>query len=137
MSDLEGRGFLRRGNTLVPADQFAEEWLQSLPENREILFSYRKPRSVPQHRRFFAILQKAVENLPQYDDVDTLLDVIKIACFHVRQVVTAKGEIVMLPKSINFASMDATTYQRFEKRALVVLGNLLDVDPESLLKEIE
>ena len=137
MADLDARSFVRRGNFLVPADFMAEEWLQSIPEGKEVLLDWRKPRHPANHRHLMAILHLACEHLPNYPDTDSLLDCLKIACNHVRPVMKADGQMIFLPKSINFASMGETEFQRFKDRALWVLSRMLGFDATTLLPEID
>ena len=137
MSDLSAKGFIRRGNSLVPADFVAEEWLQALPEGKEVLIDWRKPRHPENHRHFFAILRLACEHLPDYPDTDSLLDALKIACSHVRPVMKADGEMIFLPKTINFSAMGEEEFKRFKNRALYVLSRILGFDAVSLLPEID
>lgn len=137
MADLDAKGFIRRGNCLVPADYNAEDWLQAIPEGKEVLIDWRKPRHPENHRHFFAVLNKACENLPGYPDVESLLDALKIACNHVRPVMKADGEMIFLPKSINFASMGEEEFKRFKNRAFYYLGRIIGYDPATLLPEID
>lgn len=137
MADLDAKAFLRRGNCLVPADFVAEEWLHSVPNGKEVLIDWRKPRHPENHRHFFAILRLAAEHLPDYPDTDSLLDALKIACGHTRPVMKADGEMIFLPKSINFASMGEEQFKHFKNRALWVLSRILGFDAVSLLPEIE
>lgn len=137
MADLDAKGFIRRGNCLVPADFVAEEWLQAMPNGKEVLIDWRKPRHPENHRHLFAILRLAVEHLEDYADTDSLLDALKIATGHVRPVMKADGEMIFLPKSINFASMGEEEFKRFKNRALYVLSRILGFDATLLLPEID
>ena len=137
MADLSAKAFIRRGNSLVPADFVAEEWLQAIPEGAEILIDWRKPRSPKNHRHFFAILHIACENLPKYADEESLLDALKIAVNYVRPVLLATGKMIFLPKSINFASMGEEEFKRFKNRVLYVLSGILGYDAMTILPEIE
>lgn len=137
MADLDSKAFIRRGKSLVPADFVAEEFLDSLAEGKEILIDWRKPRHPENHRHFFAILRLACEHLPDYPDTDSLLDALKIACNHVRPVMKADGEMIFLPKSINFASMGEEEFKRFKNRALWILSRILGFDAADLLPEID
>lgn len=137
MADLDAKGFIRRGNCLVPADFVAEEWLQSIADGKEILIDWRKPRHPENHRHFFAILRLACEHLPDYPDTDSLLDALKIAVSHTRAVMKADGEMIFLPKSINFASLGEEEFKRFKNRALWVLSRILGFDAVTLLPEID
>jgi hypothetical protein len=138
MTDLDGRAFIRRGNALVPADVHAEEFLCGLPEGREVLISVRRARSVAQHRWFFALLRKVVENSEQWGDEDDLLDDLKIAVgHHTRKVNPFTGEVSLVARSINFASMPQDPFRRFLNRCLHVLGQHLGVAPETLMAEVQ
>lgn len=92
MGDLEGRLFQRQGNHFVPVDYGAQDMVESIPEGAQILLTSRRPRSGKNHAHFFAILNKAVEHLDTYQDVDDLLDAIKIAVGHTRTVVLAYSQ---------------------------------------------
>lgn len=137
MADLDAKGFIRRGKCLVPADFVAEEWLDAIPEGKEVLIDWRKPRHPENHRHFFAILRLACEHLPDYPDTDSLLDALKIACGHTRSVMKADGEMIFLPKSINFGAMGEEEFKRFKNRALWVLSLILGFDAADLLPEID
>ena len=137
MADLDSKAFIRRGNYLTPADIHAEDWLNAIPEGKEVLIDWRKPRHPENHRHFFAILKLACEQLENYPDVDSLLDCLKIGCNHVRPVMKANGDMIFLPKSINFASLDEESFKRFKNRALYVLSQILGYDATTLLPEID
>lgn len=135
MSDLEGRCFRRAGNTLVPVDFAADEMLAEIPEGKEVVVTYRKPRSPLHHRWFFAMLRKVCEATGRWHDEDELLDAVKLATGHVRRVQRLDGEVILMPRSINFASMPEGPFTRFKNRALFVIGQATGVDPETLMRE--
>jgi hypothetical protein len=135
MTDLEGRAFRRVGCTLVAVDFAAQEMLDSISEGKEVLITIRQPRSPEFHRRFFAILRRVVETSDVYQDEEELLSCLKICVGHTKPVQLPNGEVYRLPRSINFASLGQDAFQRFVKRSLYVLGKMIGVDPESLLKE--
>jgi hypothetical protein len=136
MADLNGRMFERRGNHLVPSDLAAQEMVESLPEGKAVLMDMRRARSVRNHAHLFAILRVATEQLDGYPDEETLLDAVKIATNLTRPVTLASGEIIWIPKSINWAAMPEDEFRRWKNRALYVLGQLLGVDPQQLLEEV-
>lgn len=137
MTDLEGRAFFRRGNTLVPSDFAAEEILSGIPEGKEILVTIRRPRHVEHHRWFFACLRRVVENSEVWKDEEELLDVLKIATGHTKPVQLWDGTIYRRPKSINFASQGQDAFQRFVNRALYVLAQMTGIDPTVLKAETQ
>lgn len=111
--------------------------MQTVPDRKEVLIDWRKPRHPENHRHLFAILRVAVEHLEDYADTESLLDALKIATGHVRPVMKADGEMIFLPKSINFAAMGEEEFKRFKNRALYVLSRILGFDATTLLPEIE
>ncbi len=129
--------FERRGNHLVPSDLAAQEMVEGLPEGKPILMDMRRARSPRNHAHLFAILHVACEQLEGYPDEEALLDALKIATRLIRPVLKVDGEIIWLPRSINWAAMSEDTFQRWKDRALHVLGQLLGVDPIQLLEETE
>jgi len=136
VADLNGRMFERRGNHLVPSDLAAQEMVDALPEGKAVLMDMRRARSPKNHAHLFAILRVATEQLEGYPDEETLLDAVKIATHLTRPVTLASGEIVWIPKSINWAAMPEDEFRRWKARALYVLGQLLGVDPQQLLEEV-
>lgn len=138
MTDLDGRCFLRRGNSLVAADFAAEEFLAGIPNGREVLVTVRRPRSPRHHRWFFALLRKVVENSELWHDEDDLLDDLKLATGHAsRRVNVLTGETVLVARSINFASMPEDPFKRFKMRCLHVLAGALGIDPVALMEETD
>ncbi len=138
MSDLDGRCFIRRGNTLVPADFAADEFLAEIPEGREILVSARRARSPQHHRWFFAMLRKVVDNTEQWQTEDELLDALKLATGHTERRMTIGGEPYLAPRSISFAAMPEGAFTRFRKRACFILATkVLGCSPEELMGETD
>jgi hypothetical protein len=138
VTDLDARCFIKKGNSLVPADFAAEEFLDGIPSGREILVSVRRARSPQHHRWFFALLRKVVDNTDRWASEEELLDDLKIACGHVtKRVNILTGEVSLVARSINFASLPEDPFRRFKDRALFVLGKVLGVDPLSLMDEVE
>jgi hypothetical protein len=138
VTDLDARCFIKKGKSLVPADFAAEEFLDGIPGGREVLVSVRRPRSPQHHRWFFALLRKVTENSDRWASEEDLLDDLKLACGHVtRRANMLTGEISLVAKSINFASMPEDPFRRFKDRALFVLGKVLGVDPVTLMEETD
>lgn len=137
MADLSGRMFERRGNHLVPSDLAAQELVESLPEGKAVLMDMRRARSAKNHAHLFSILHVACEQLEGFPDEETLLDSLKLATNLTRPVRRTNGEIIWIPRSINWAAMPEDEFRRWKARALYVLGKLLGMDPQQLLDETE
>lgn len=128
MADLSAKIFIRRGAALVPADFMADEWLSGLPEGHEISVTARRSRSPKNHRHFFAVLHFCFKHLEAYQSEDDLLDAVKLACGHTRPVQRDNGEVIWLPKSIDWDSMGEDEFKRFKDRAIYVLDRLCGFD---------
>lgn len=137
MKDLDGRCFLRRGNTLVPADIHAEAFLHAVPDGKEMVISAHIPRNPKFHRWFFAMLHKVCENREDWTDEDELLDAIKHAVGHVQRRMRLDGSVQMVPRSIAFESMGEDHFRRFVKRALYVLQIQFGIDGQALMEEVD
>jgi len=138
MSDIEGRCFLRRGNSLVAADFAAEEFLAEIGEGREVIVSVRKARNPAHHRFFFAMLRKVVSNTDDWQDEDELLDAVKLATGHSERRMTLDGNVYLAPRSINFAAMDEGAFTRFRRRACFLLATkVLGCSVEELMGEVD
>lgn len=137
MSDLDGRCFIRRGNTLVPADFAAEELLASIKPGREVIVTIRKARSPKHHRFFFATLRKVVEATGMWLNENHLLDNLKIAIGHVeRSINVFTRSIEEKPKSINTAAMDEIEFTAFHKLIVEKIAETTGIDPEELMNEV-
>ena len=138
MADLDGRCFIKQGNTLVAADFAAEDFLANIKNGREVLVTIRRARSPKHHRWFFALMHLVVENSERWGSEDDLLDDLKIAVGHVvRRVNIFSGEVYLVAKSINFASMAEDAFVSFKMRSLKVMGDALGIDPVTLMKETD
>lgn len=137
MSDLDGRCFVRQGNTLIPADFAADELVSKIPEGKEIMVTIRKPRSPQHHRWFFAMLRKVVENTDFWKNEEDLLDAVKEAVGHTTKVMKLNGEIEHFPMSINWSTMDEIKFKDFKDRACDALGTFLGWRPEELMEEVD
>lgn len=141
MADIEAKGFIHRvrdgQHYLVPADVSAEEWLAAIPVNKEILVSGRRPRYPLHHRWFFLLLSRIVQSAPGFEDATDLLDAIKLAVGHVKRQQKLSGEVVLLPRSIDFASMGEDEFIRFVARAKYVIAAALHIDIDALMKDVD
>lgn len=140
MSDLDARGFIHRvingQHCLVPADIAAEEFLNDVKVDREVLVTVRLPRHPEHHRWFFWFLNRIVQNVPGWDDIDDLLDAIKLAVGHVRRIqMLTTSETILIPKSISFAAMGEERFKRFVARAKHVLAIGLKIDVDAYAEE--
>lgn len=130
--------FTKLGGVLRPSDEEAEALLARLPEGKQCEITYRVPRSIQQHRLFFGLLNKLVENSDLFEDVDQALIAVKIAV-HLYDAHVIDGRMVLVPQSIAFESLDQDRFQKVFDRALNVITSrwLVGTDKETLRQEVE
>ena len=142
MSDLDGYCFIQIDRKLVPADIHAEEFLAEIGHKKEVIVSIRKARNPRHHRLFFALLKKFLDNTEGWNDVEEVLDAVKFSTGHVRRVMrldrrTGEESYHIVPKSINFASMDQLKFRAFFERAAEWLAAYLGVSAAEFIGEVE
>ena len=144
--DLDGLAFLRKGNALLPSDTHADEAMASIKDGKEVLVTIRRPRSVQQHRRFFAMLRRLIESgylepligqIGIIQDEDGALKWIKQEVGHVERTRLLTGLEVFTPRSIDFASMPQDKFQRFQNRVEYVLLDKYGIDVKEMMGDEE
>jgi hypothetical protein len=113
------------GRVLIPLDPHDLEALRQVCADGEILTTdVKKARNIKHHRMFFALLQLVILNQDTYRNLDDLLVDLKLRIGHYKEHVTAKGELVYVPKSISFDKMDQIEFGEFFKKAIVALAEM-------------
>lgn len=104
-----------------------------------------KERDIAKHRKFFKLLNKTIYLLPEdkvYDklrNIDYLRKELMILCGHVDTHVTMKGEMILIPKSINFQTIDQEEFDRiyFLCMQTILKIYLPDITLEQFTQHIE
>lgn len=107
----------RRGLSLLPADDLAEQDLAEMREGQPVMVKLTKPRSLPHTRLYFACIRSICQS-GGFDAADHALhDVTKIGagCFKVIQM---SGLTFRIPDSVAFDKMDQVAFSAFFDRAL-------------------
>jgi len=95
----------RRGSFLAPEGPCDGEAIERFPAGKLLKVRVTQPRSLPQHRLYFVLLDKIAENLDQAIDGDDLHEWVKLKLGYVRLVRQRSGDIVEVPRSIAFDKM--------------------------------
>lgn len=94
-----------------------------------------KPRNGGNHRRFFALLQFIADNHPRLNSVEAALLELKIRAHHYTEYITNDGEIVFVPKSIDYDALDEYEFKEFFDKCLIAASDELVPDlPRKQLK---
>jgi hypothetical protein len=142
VSDLiEGRSFVRRGNTLVPADEISLEYLQKQKQGSEAIWTRRNVRSPANHRHAFALFHLAFEMLQpdrRWPNVDKFRKAITKAIGYTTPLNNVDGTVDYEPDSLRWDKMDEDTFQGFKADAIgLICSHLLFCDEEEFVKALE
>ncbi|HEV2674102.1 MAG TPA: DUF1367 family protein [Aliidongia sp.] len=102
---------------LIPVDGHASDLLAKVKIGDRVLVKLHRPRSVDQHRLFFALLTK-VAGATEFETPEKLLVALKIALGFYDIMRMPNGSTVPVPNSISFASMPQDDFRRFFDQAV-------------------
>ena len=138
MSDRPPILMQRRGAFLAPYAAADGEAIERFPGQKVLKVRVSQPRSLPQHRLYFGLLDKVAENLDQDVTGDDLHEWVKLKLGYVTPIRLRTGEIVEVPKSIAFDKMPQDEFQRFfnDAKTLVIEGFLPRINRAALDREV-
>lgn len=130
--------FRRYHNVLQPTGDEAREMLEAIKNGAEVMVEVRTARNIRQHKLFFALLAKVVENSDFFVSVDHALIEMKLACHEYDLHVTMSGERKYIPRSLKFHSMPQDRFNRLFKRAIHIITTkwIPGLNKDDLLQEV-
>jgi Protein of unknown function (DUF1367) len=84
-----------------------------------------KPRSYKYHKLAFALLNLTYENQEQYTSFEIFRKAVAIAAGHVDELIKLDGEIILLPRSINYDTLDEIEFTLVFGAMMTVCANIL------------
>lgn len=118
----------RVGDTIVPLDDLAAKELARFSQRKPLRCKITQARSVPQHRLYWALLEKTVENFPEDPfgvaeplDSDALHEWVKMETGYTRPIRDRQGRVTHVARSIAFDEMDQPTFKAFFDRVKVLI----------------
>lgn len=116
----------REGDHLVAVDTLSLESIQSIKKGETVTAVIRRNRNPGHHRKLFALLKVVFEAQDTFTTTLELLTAIKMATGYFDLGKTIEGLPYAVPKSINFASMDQSSFETFYAKAVnVILTKIL------------
>lgn len=106
--------FRRYMEHLMPMDEEANAYVRSLAPGSDVVLKsvYKRPRSVRQHRLFFAMLNKVFENQAHYPTLDALRHELLIKLGRIDSYHSKDGSLRIIPQSISFGNMSQEEFQK-------------------------
>ena len=127
---------IRTGMALMGADDESRDRIAKMPRGQALKATIKRIRSLGHLRKFFKLVTFVAQRHPVYDNKVKALDAIKLAAGHVNWTPhPVTGELIPIPKSINFEEMDQDDFDEFYENA--VQGVLSHVIPEADREEVD
>ena len=112
-------GVIKRGGVLMPLDQWQAEEINKIPEGTSLAIEYEIDRSLPNHCRFFAFLNTAVNMQEHYTTVNQLRFALLIKSGYCEKVISHKsGSVTFVPESMSFDSMGEVKFREVFKNCI-------------------
>lgn len=118
----------RVGNKFLPTSRFDERLLMEHPEGALLEVTVARKRSIPQLRRYWAILHRVVEATGSHPSPEHLHAAIKLALGYATDVTTLDGEVFRIPDSVAIDKMDGRQFGEFFDAAVELLNRLTGTD---------
>ncbi len=120
------RMYLRKTlSGFVPADEPSQEIARKFKLNEIYRSDVVKPRSYRHHKLIMALLNLTYVNQELYDDFEQFRKAVAVAAGHTEELVTVDGEIIKLPKSINYDTLDEIEFTKVSGAMMTVCCRLL------------
>ena len=130
--------FINDGRSLRPVEPRAFELMRGFKMGQRVMVEAWSPRNIDQHRLFFGVLGKVVENSETWTDVDTLRDALLLETQHVDVRRNLAGRVYVIPKSLRFASMPQAEFAKVFDDVMRVIETAIlpGIDREALTNEV-
>jgi hypothetical protein len=101
--------------------------IETLKPGKWLRLEFSSPRNGKHHAKFFALLHLIAENSETWDTPEKALIAVKLCVGHFEPCVHPEtGELIQVPKSIAFESMEQEAFEAFYSRAIdAVLKSIL------------
>src|SRR5579859_4617623 len=120
------RRYLRKTlSGFVPADEPSLEISRKFKLNEIYRADVVKPRSYKHHKLIFALLNLTYANQDMYDDFEMFRKAVAVAAGHVEELVTVDGEVIRLPRSINYDTLDEVEFTKVSGAMMTVCCKVL------------
>lgn len=121
----------------VPADEHGKQAVKRWKIGETLRCSIRKPRDYTNHKRYFALLNLTYENQEKYANFEHFRKAVQIAAGHVDELITLDGEIVLIPRSIDYTTLDEFEFSKVFGETMTVCAKILgDLNLHELEQEV-
>jgi len=115
-------------NGYCPYTEHDRESLEKVAGGEIIMCDVRRKRNVDHHRKGFALLHAMFDNQDSFDDFDRFRDWVQIAAGVVDTIIGDEGKVYYKIKSLSFADMDQSEFDKVYNRFITVAVEKLGQD---------
>lgn len=120
------RMYLRKTlSGFVPADGPSLEVARKFKLNEVYRSDVVKPRSYQHHKLIMALLNLTYANQEMYEDFEMFRKAVAVAAGHVDELTLPDGEIIRLPRSISYDSLDEIEFTKVAGAMMTVCCSIL------------
>ena len=112
------------------------EKLKRIKPNEVIECEIKKKRNIMHLRKTFALFNLVYQNQELYSNIEDLRHDISIEAGYYETHKNLKGEVIKMPKSISFASMDQHAFNEYYDAVINVVVKYFHFEKESLINEV-
>jgi hypothetical protein len=124
---------IKVNNALVPSLEQDRLIIDKVKHGVILSYELTRKRNRGFHRKFFGLLDVVCANCNY--NIDQLLHVIKLKLGHFETVISTKGKVTYMTKTISFAGMDQDTFEIFYNRTIdIVLRDFFTNTPKHRLE---
>jgi hypothetical protein len=122
----------------VPADEEAKTAIRKYKVGDVLRADIKKPRDYTNHKHYFALLNLTFANQEKYTSFEHFRKAVQIAAGHVDELITLEGEVLLMPKSVDYSTLDQLEFEPVFAAAMTVCAKILgDLDLDELRCEVE
>lgn len=119
-----------------PSDEPSREVWKRFKVGEDYRTDVVKPRSYQHHKLCFALLNLTYENQERYSNFEDFRKAVAMAAGHTEELVTLHGEIVRLPASLSYDSLDEVQFTQVFGAMMTVCAQILGVENPELEAEV-
>ena len=125
-----------KNRKIVPLYDSDNDKIAKLKGNKDYKFKVTAPRNYKFHKKFFALVNLGYQNSDHGDmNFEEFRAYITMKAGYYSKVNSFNGEFY-LPKSINFASMDATEFEKLYSSSIDVIIKIIGCTTEDIENEL-
>lgn len=129
----------KSGQNSIAVAPESEEEFRKIGDGELFTVEFHRPRNLPFHRKFFALLKVAFENQEFYATMEQFRTAVLVGLGWCETFILQSGEVCYIPKSISFAKMKQDEFERVYSDVLdyLVREHVCGTDPRQLSYEAE